>query len=121
MEKKTKKTKKEAGNQMKKYMLLLLFLMLAMVGELAVGEKVVEAAETTDLTITFFKSEFPMVEEPIKAHLTLPETSLSATHSGRLPSTGDLISSLIWTLLGCSVLIILIGVYSLKNIMLQTS
>lgn len=106
---------------MKKYSVLLFFLTSVIGVVLAGSAETVNASDTTDVTITFFKSEVPLLQEPINNTLTLPESNLSATRIGKLPSTGDLITSLIWTLIGCSVLIVLVGVYSLKNIMLTTS
>ncbi|WP_348921582.1 hypothetical protein [Enterococcus rotai] len=106
---------------MKKYSVQIFFLMLVISVMLMGSAETVNASNTTDLTITFFKNEVPLLQEPINNTLTLPETNLSVTRLGKLPSTGDLITSLIWTLTGCSVLIVLVGVYSLKNIMLTTT
>ncbi|WYJ96982.1 hypothetical protein DOK67_0001285 [Enterococcus sp. DIV0212c] len=103
---------------MKKYIVLIFFLTTILGGEMWGTAEAVSKSDTTDLKITFFKSEAPTLKEPIIEGLYLPEGNLSITHKGKLPSTGDLITSLIWTLIGCSVLIILVGVYSLKNIML---
>jgi hypothetical protein len=61
-------------------------------------------------------SPSPIVKEPL-----LPIEGNPPKSIGRLPSTGELITSLIWTLIGCSVFIVFIGVYSLKNIMMKLS
>jgi len=61
-------------------------------------------------------SPSPSIKEP-----TIPIDINPPKSVGRLPSTGELITSLIWTLIGCAVFIVLIGVYSVKNIMMKLS
>ncbi|OJG89718.1 hypothetical protein RV15_GL001559 [Enterococcus silesiacus] len=89
--------------------------------------KVVEAtvkSDTTEVGIVFKEGTPSLPKPPIDSKL--PDTNMpyipkpSSGTNGKLPSMGDLITSLIWTLLGCSILIVFVGVLSLKNIMLKT-
>jgi len=100
-----------------------------MINGLFVGGSV-EATVKSDVTEVgiLFKSEevdAPILPKPPTGS-KLPDTNVpyvpkpSASINGKLPSMGDLITSLIWTLLGCSILIVFVGVFSLKNIMLKT-
>ncbi|MBO0439049.1 hypothetical protein [Candidatus Enterococcus ikei] len=106
---------------MKKYVVLLFFLIISC--GILYGDKVEAASkmDQTNLSITFLqgaplKPEPPIIKEPT---LLVGDTQIKST--GKLPSTGDLITSLIWTLLGFSIIIVFVGVYSLKNIMLKLS
>ena len=109
---------------MKKCVTVLFFLM--MINGLFVGTTVeaTSISNTSEIGIVF-KTEAPVLPEPLISPKlpdtympALPKTSLGT--NGKLPSMGDLITSLIWTLLGFSILIVFVGVFSLKNIMLKT-
>lgn len=110
---------------MKKYVVLLFF--LTSIGSVVFGE-VVDAADQLENTVigitnigVTFGSHEDVNELPSTQFPVLPdEGGVAVPHSGNLPSTGDLITSIIWTLLGFSVLIVFIGVFSLKNIILET-
>ena len=106
---------------MKKYVLLLFFLIIGC-GTLF-GDRVeaISKIDQTDLTITFLQGESLKPEPPIIKEPTLSVGNAQIKNTGKLPSTGDLITSLIWTLLGFSIIIVFVGVYSLKNIMLKLS
>lgn len=91
------------------------------------ADQVVEAtvkSDTTEVGIVFKEGTSSLSKPPIASKL--PDTNMpyipkpSSDTNGKLPSMGDLITSLIWTLLGCSILIVFVGVLSLKNIMLKT-
>ncbi|ALS36780.1 hypothetical protein ABID30_002024 [Enterococcus rotai] len=105
---------------MKKFILGLFFLVI--VNGLFVGTtaEATIKSEATDVGVMFNNKK---VQQPIVPKL--PDTNVpyipkpSPSFKGNLPSTGDLITSLIWTLLGCAVLIMFVGVFSLKNIMLR--
>ncbi|EOH96675.1 hypothetical protein UAW_01840 [Enterococcus haemoperoxidus ATCC BAA-382] len=101
---------------MKKNIFLLL---LFVIGGCCFFGKTVEATQsdaTTDVMITLPKEEVPLELPPISQPPLLNDVATSPISQGKLPSTGDLITSIIWTLLGCSLLIIFIGVYSLKHV-----
>ncbi len=101
---------------MKKYFFLIVFFVI---GGCCFSEKPVEATQsnaTTDVMITFSKEEVPIELPPISQPPLLNNVAAPPSSQGKLPSTGDLITSIIWTLLGCSLLIIFIGVYSLKYV-----
>ena len=109
---------------MKKYGLIILFLIG--VSGLIFNENV-EAAEqvgkigTTEVGIRFQKAdtlEDPIIEPPIISPTPL-ETPNIVKPGGRLPSTGELITSLIWIFLGLSILIIFVGVHSLRQVMIK--
>lgn len=86
-------------------------------GGLFVSETAVaiEKFDSTSLNISFASQEPtppkpPMIEEP-----EIPAQNPSRV--GKLPSTGDLINSLIYTIIGCSFLLVVVGVLCLRNIM----
>ncbi|WP_375180057.1 hypothetical protein [Enterococcus rotai] len=106
---------------MKKYVVLLFFLIVGFGALYADKVEAASKADETELGITFLKGENVEPEIPIIKAPTLPIVDAPIQRSGKLPSTGDLITSLIWTILGCSIIIIFVGVYSLKNIMLRLS
>ncbi|MFD2307029.1 hypothetical protein [Enterococcus termitis] len=75
---------------------------------------------STDVGIVFTddQEQTPIVPKlPSTPGPYIPKPSPSV--KGNLPSMGDLITSLIWTLLGCAVLILFVGIFSLKKIMLR--
>lgn len=104
---------------MKKFVIGLFFLIV--VNGLLVGTtaEATSKSEATDVGIAFTDS----LEQPLQPEL--PSTTVpyipkpSPSIKGNLPSMGALITSLIWTLLGCAVLILFVGIFSLKNIMLK--
>ncbi|EOH96638.1 hypothetical protein UAW_01803 [Enterococcus haemoperoxidus ATCC BAA-382] len=103
---------------MKKFVMGLLFFMIT--SGLFSG-KIAEAKtnfDGTDVGISFTVSDLAEPEQP----LLIPEEPFPSIPNpkpiGRLPSTGGLITSLILTLIGFSLLIIFIGVFSLRNIIL---
>ncbi|MBP2097247.1 hypothetical protein [Enterococcus rivorum] len=110
---------------MKKYITLLFFLVIIF----AVGGSVsVEATESlttlndpTSVGITLVKDDTvtpPAPKPPVKDDVPLLGTTAEIAKPGRrLPSTGELITSLIWIILGLSMLIVVVGVFSLRNIM----
>lgn len=105
---------------MKKYVVLLFFLII--MGGLLFGEKVeaIEQFDTTPLNISFAREEPTKPKPPIIDEPTLPGTINPQPYRvGRLPSTGDLITSLIYTIIGFSFLLVVVGVFSLRNIMLK--
>lgn len=106
---------------MKKYVVLLFFLIIGC--GTFYGDKVdaVSKIDQTNLNITFLKDEPLKPEPPIIKEIALPVGDAQIKSTGKLPSTGDLITSLIWTLLGFSIIIVFVGVYSLKNIMMKLS
>lgn len=106
---------------MKKYLFLLLcafFLGSTLNSEVA---QATDEIGRTDLGITFAAEPSILPKPPIVKDPIVPIEGIKSKPIGRLPSTGDLITSLIWTLLGFSLLIVFVGVYSLKNIMLKLS
>ncbi|WP_430602801.1 hypothetical protein IGJ02_000107 [Enterococcus sp. DIV0724b] len=103
---------------MKKFVVGLLFFMI--ISGMYSG-KIAEAKtnfDGTDVGISFTVNDLDKPEQPS----LIPEEQFPSIPNpkpiGRLPSTGGLITSLILTLMGFSLLIIFIGVFSLKNIML---
>lgn len=105
---------------MKKYGLIILFLMG--INGLFFSEKV-EAADSiseTELGIIFKQEDSlvdpPIIDPPILSPIENPKIVKPA---GRLPSTGELITSVIWMFVGLSILIVIVGVHSLRRVMIQ--
>lgn len=94
---------------MRKSIIVLFFLMC--VGSLFMGNSATEAVtqRETDVGIAFKKMEKDDVQPPNNVGTMKP--------TGKLPSTGELITSVIWMLLGTTILIFFVGMISLKTIM----
>ena len=67
--------------------------------------------ENTEVGITFSEKQKDTIQPPSKI---TPNTMKPV---GKLPSTGELITSVIWILLGTSILIFFVGMISLKAVM----
>ncbi|WP_348921153.1 hypothetical protein [Enterococcus rotai] len=96
---------------MKKPVIVLFFLICLI--SLVFG-KTTEAAtrqEDTNIGITFSSDQKSAIEPPSKVTPGPPKSI------GKLPSTGELITSVIWMLLGSSVLIFFVGIVSLRAVM----
>ncbi|MEI5990736.1 hypothetical protein [Enterococcus crotali] len=95
---------------------------LLMVGGLLISKpaEAVVKSDLTDVGIVFETDTTP--EEPFDK---LPDTNVPyipkpiSNANGKLPSMGELVTSLIWTFIGCSILILFVGIFSLRNIMLK--
>ncbi|EOH96654.1 hypothetical protein UAW_01819 [Enterococcus haemoperoxidus ATCC BAA-382] len=96
--------------------ILLIFVMVSCFLYSEKVEAIDKLDSTTDVSITFLKDEdnllLPSILQP-----PLRQGEVTTNSHGKLPSTGDLITSVIWVLLGFSLLIVLVGVYCLKSIM----
>jgi hypothetical protein len=105
---------------MKKFLIGLFF--LGIVNGVFAGTTVEATGKsvTTDVAIVFNDKPDPQPIVPKLPNPNVPDIPKpSPGYKGNLPSTGDLITSLIWTLLGCAVLIMFVGIFSLKKIMLR--
>lgn len=104
---------------MKKYGLIIFFILGI---NLTFFNEKAEAAEKisdTELNITFDKDD-AVISPPIETPSIIPGEILTPVkNAGRLPSTGELITSVIWILVGLSILIVFIGVHSLKQVMIK--
>lgn len=110
----------EKRKKYNKYIYLLLI-----VGFICIGGKAEATSVPPDISdrttlnnnvgITFIKEEKPIVEPPI---IQKP-IGVTPVDRGKLPSTGELITSLIWMLTGFSLLIVCLGIHSLKRMMLK--
>lgn len=93
---------------MRKSIIVLFFLMCA--GSMFFGNTTEAATQRkTDIGITFKEIKKDDIQPPNKVGPIKP--------TGKLPSTGELITSVIWMLLGTSILIFFVGMISLKTIM----
>lgn len=107
---------------MKKYVVLFL---LALIGSncfFGVTSQAMEHNNKSDLSITFVETDketlLPQGEkDPFEPQHTFPEVIQS--YSGSLPSTGELVTSVIWLLLGLSLFIVCLSVFSFKKIIGQ--
>ena len=100
---------------MKKGINVLLFL-TCLGGMFFFGTTEVRAAHpTTDVGIEFDKGSGSKgtIQPPAKADPIKP----TKKPMGRLPSTGELVTTSIWMLLGTSLLIFFVGMVSLKTVM----
>lgn len=108
---------------MKKYSILIFFLTVSSALLFGSTSEAAVKLDNTEIGITFLKSTGDILEPPISPKPILPENDIDPVpqlkNTSKLPSTGDLITSLIWTLLGFSVIIVFIGGLSLKKVMLQ--
>ena len=104
---------------MKKYGLIILFILginMAFFNEKA---EAAEKSSGTELNITFSEEDV-LINSPIETPSIIPGEILTpAKPVGRLPSTGELITSVIWMFMGLSILIVFIGVHSLKQVMIK--
>lgn len=103
-----------------KKLIFLLFVLVGMGSTLhTVRAEAVSQEDKSELTINFLKDESSVLAPPATQN-SLPNTNTeilgdTIKPKGKLPSTGDLITSVIWTCTGTFVLIILIGLVSLKK------
>ena len=70
-----------------------------------------------EVGISFFEEDIQPITPKLPS--VIPDTPIMLKPSGRLPSTGELITSLIWMLTGFSILVVFIGIISLKKMMLK--
>ncbi|WP_086314567.1 hypothetical protein A5821_002149 [Enterococcus sp. 7F3_DIV0205] len=96
---------------MKKNIIVLFFLIC--LSSLSFGEPAEAASHKgkTNVEITFQSEQASVLQPPSKENLE------SLKKVGKLPSTGELIASIIWLLSGASVLIFLVGMISLRTVM----
>lgn len=96
---------------MKSKIYVLVFL-ICLGGAFFGGATKASAHSVTDVGIEFDEATKESIEPPSKVDSIKPIKPM-----GRLPSTGELITSAIWMLLGTSVLIFFVGIISLKTVM----
>lgn len=104
---------------MKKYVVFILCL-ISISGLIYSSD--VEAATKDDQTnvgISFVNGAGEENTTETPTLLVPEEVSPTVKLSGKLPSTGELITSIIWTFLGLSVMIIFVGAYSLKRVIVS--
>lgn len=108
---------------MKKYVALLLFALIGSSCFFGETSKAMEHNDKSDVSITFVGTDKetlppPGTKDPFEPQHTFPDVIPS--HVGSLPSTGELVTSVIWLLLGLSLFIVCLSVFSFKKIIGQT-
>ncbi|MDR0922706.1 MAG: hypothetical protein LBM95_10040 [Lactobacillales bacterium] len=108
---------------MKKYLIPLLFMLMGV--NFLIGEKTQAASREnkSDLNITFMQGEdeIPVnhgAKEPFEPQDTLPGME-EPSSTGEFPSTGELITSVTWMLIGFSLLIVVVVIFSYKSLWLR--
>ena len=79
-----------------------------------------EKKASTDVGISFVQSsELPKPIDKIEPNF--PSNNGSMSNTDKLPSTGELVGSIIVVLFGCTVILIVLGIFLVRNIFLNNT
>ncbi|WP_086314963.1 hypothetical protein A5821_002519 [Enterococcus sp. 7F3_DIV0205] len=105
---------------MKKYSIIILCLMGMSSFLFCTNVQAMERSDQTNVGISFLKEEMSL--NPTKPVVpSSGETFPLVKPSGKLPSTGELVTSVMMTFIGLSLVIIFVGIYSLRRVMISSA